>query len=183
MIKEGYTRVSEIIGWYKSLKLSAIDPIVLKNKCQIGTNVHEAISGSWEGFYVPLDEKEDGYFKSFEKWKQKFNGEVVSQEQRLYCDELKVTGAFDLLIKTKKENLPVIVDFKTSAAEDKIGWPLQGIFYWHLCKVNNIMVAPSCLFIRLDKAGNPPIIYEYEMSSFLWKIAQDCLRVYKVWNV
>ena len=53
-IKEGYTRVSEILG--KRSDFSMIDPQVLANKCRIGTNVHERINLEIQGIFMDSED-------------------------------------------------------------------------------------------------------------------------------
>lgn len=177
MIKDGYTRVSEIIGWYKALKLGSIDPEVLRRKTEIGTEVHEAIDGYYTGVPpVSLSERAKGYFESFKGWVQNSPHVVLNQEIRYYCDKLKITGAIDMIAMLKSGMS--IIDFKTSAAVDKQAWELQAAFYHYLSgnKVENIY------FIKLDKEGKDPKVVNFKPAPELWEKALKCYEVYKFWN-
>lgn len=182
-IREGYTRVSEIVGWFKANELAKIDPDTLRKKCELGTNVHSAIAQYEEGVYVPLDEKEEGYFKSFLKWNEDAALLVQHSEQRFYCDELKVTGAIDCVGIDMETAKPYIIDFKTSATKDLRGWALQGAFYHHLATVNQIYVAPTVRFIQLDKNGEKPTVHDFPITSLLKVNMMKCWEVYHLWHL
>ena len=181
-IKEGYTRVTEIIGWYKSLIHGAIDQNVLKAKAQVGSNVHEAIEQDGSGVFVPLTEKELGYFNSYLKWKLITPHRSIRVENRFYCDKLKITGAIDMVAYLENANVPSLVDFKTSAAEDKIGWALQATFYRYLILQNLDDLDENAYFIKLDKEGKKPKVCKYIWTETLWQDAKKCLDVYRFWN-
>lgn len=176
MIKEGYTRVSEIIGWYKSLLLGQIDQEVLNKKRDIGSEVHEAIDGYYTGAFVPLGERSQPYFESFKKWAQASSYKIHCQEERFYCDELLITGAVDMI--ADDDGKAVLIDFKTSLTADKKGWVIQGAFYDYLSpmKIDRIE------FIKLDKEGKIPKVITYQPSPELWEQALQSYRVYKFWN-
>lgn len=176
MIKEGYTRVSEIIGWYKSLALGKIDEEVLRKKQDIGTEVHEAIDGHYTGAFVPLGERAQPYFVSFKKWAESCGYKIHCQEQRFYCDEMMITGAVDMI--AYDGNQSVLIDFKTSLNADKKGWAIQGAFYDYLSP----MEIDRIEFIKLDKEGKAPKTITYTPSPDLWDQALQCYKVYKFWN-
>ena len=56
-IKEGYTRISEILGFFTSF--AGIDPGILQAKAMVGTNVHKAIDCFYNNVFYPLSEKEE----------------------------------------------------------------------------------------------------------------------------
>ena len=176
MIKEGYTRVSEIIGWYKSLKLGAIDPGVLKRKTQVGTDVHEAISGFYTDSFVPLDQKALPYYESFKRWDSSQEMKIVKQEQRYYCDDLKITGAVDMIANFSGHTS--LVDFKTSAVADEVAWILQGSFYVMLCDE----FIDTVKFVKLDKSGGAPKVFEFTPCEQKETMALKCLEVFRYWN-
>lgn len=180
-IKEGYTRVSEIVGWFKANELAKIDPDTLRKKCQLGTNVHAAIAGYEEGIYVPLDEKEQGYFQSYKIWRKETDLLVVHEEKRLYDDEWSLTGAVDCICSDPSGGL-FLIDFKTSIKEDKVGWPLQGAFYHRLCKMNGISLQRTFMFVQLHKEGKMASVYQYEITPSLMKNTKTCYEAYKIWH-
>ena len=138
-IKTGYTRVSEIIGFFKAVQLAQIDPDTLRKKAHLGTNVHAAIAGDDDGIYVPLNEKEMGYFESYKIWRRECDLKLIHDIPRLYCDKFKITGSVDCLGQYDQKSL-FLIDFKTTVKEDPIGWPLQGMFYHYLARHNKIEV-------------------------------------------
>ncbi|MBE3085172.1 MAG: PD-(D/E)XK nuclease family protein [Bacteroidetes bacterium] len=176
-IKKGYTRVSNIVGQWN--KFDKIDKDVLANKCAIGTRVHEAIDADCKGAYLPLDEPDSLYFESYEKWKNQTAFSIVKNEERYYCDSLMITGKPDAIIKMPNEEGLVVIDYKTCISEYKKDWQLQGCFYHYLASKNGIELSPRMLFIKLDKTGELPKVYEYTYTKQLWQIcvcAYNCYR-------
>lgn len=161
-IKEGYTRVSEILSMFKDF--SSIPPDVLENKCRIGTEVHEHIDDVFYGIEFPPKPECLGYVESFLTWRAEAKPKVFQHEQRLYCDELKITGQIDAIVSFEGEDTLHIMDWKTSHSEDKLMWPLQAAFYHYLCTNNSIKVEPVVKFLRLDKQGKKPKVHEYTIN-------------------
>jgi hypothetical protein len=183
-IREGYTRVSSIVGWFKANELAKIDPQVLQNAADRGTNVHRAIEGFEQGIYVPLEtEKERGCFESFKKWRQEHPLILVHEEKRFYCDKFKITGAIDCVAQDPQTGELFIIDFKTTQKEDPIGWPLQGGFYHHLATVNGISLSPFVHFVQLQKDGSSPDVWVYPITSNLYLNMTKCYEVYNLWHL
>lgn len=132
VIKEGYTRVSTIVGAFKDF--SGIPKKIFENKRRIGTEVHGMIEQYFDGSTVDKNKcmfpRSLGYYQSFLKWKKDTEFNVIAAEKRYYDDTLKITGKVDLVADFNGE--VGIVDFKTSAAVDHVGWGVQGYFYWYL---------------------------------------------------
>ena len=174
-IKEGYTRVSEIIGQWRHL--DHIDPGVLANKCRIGTSVHEKICAEVSGIYIDEEEAARGYVQSWQKW-HKENEEYlyfVETERRFYCDELMITGAIDAIVEMG--DYTFIIDYKTSSVPNKKIWALQGSFYNYLAKQNGFYVDPTVIFLHLKKDGSMAKEVEVYCSPELW---EDALRAYEL---
>lgn len=176
MIKEGYTRVSEVVGWYKTIQLSKIDPETLKKKTELGSEVHEAIEGYYSGVFAPLPEKGKGYFESFKLWNDSTNPNIICQEQRYYNDNLMLTGAVDMILQEGDRR--IIIDFKTSASIDRDGWSIQGSCYHHLDGGEADIVR----FVKLDKDGKKPTFFDFVPNADTWDLALQCLMVYRFWN-
>lgn len=150
-IKEGYIRVSDILGIWSDF--SHIDPEVLDNKCRIGTNVHSLIQAHVNDVPLTGEDDEEGYFESWKKWNSYCKREFIPemQELRLYDDILKITGQIDCIVEQNgKRNL---IDWKTSASANKLAWEMQAAFYHYLCTTNSIEICDEVLFIQLDKKG------------------------------
>lgn len=158
-----YARVTEVLQPYTDF--GHIDPKVLKNKCDIGTRVHEAIENYInENRDGAMQDDVRGYFKSFHEWSLATECEILYSEERYYDHTLRITGKIDSIINLGN-GLPVLVDYKTSAAESPITWPMQAHLYFHLLKVNDIDVEPRFLFLKLDKNGRLPKVFEYKYSD------------------
>ena len=176
MIKEGYTRVSEIVGWFKAITLGSIDPGVLKRKALLGTEVHEAIAGFYEGVFVPLDQKAAPYYESFKRWSSCQEMKILKQEERYYNDSLLITGAVDMI--SDYHGIKHLIDFKTSATADKKAWRIQGALYTFLYgdKIDNIR------FVKLDKNGKDPDIFDFVPDKQAEEDAMICLKAYRIWH-
>ena len=158
-----YARVSEILSPF--VNFQGIPPEVLERKAIIGTHVHKAIEQEIEGDFPTVFPHEVGYFQSFEKWRNVVSPNFVRNEMRCYCHEKMLTGCIDALVKLDGEKEAILVDWKTSAVESPITWPLQGHMYTYLLQQNGFTVAPRFLFVKLDKSGNMPKVFEYKFNS------------------
>lgn len=182
IIKDGkeYARVSEILKPFTDF--SHIDPEVLANKCRIGTQVHEAIADEIKGEFPFLRPDSYGYFKSFMIWKSRMDCVFSQSEHRYFSDKYMITGQIDTLIyfyDNFKESidkpsihLPVLVDFKTSAQEGE-SWCMQAHLYHLLLTENEVNVEPLFLFVKLDKKGDLPKVFQYKFQK---NIASKCLN-------
>ena len=179
VIKDGYIRVTEIFSQWD--RFSHIDPVVLENKANIGTEVHRAIDAHEECIHLPL-EKGHGYFDSFVKWSNLVGVQSQLRSIRFYCEMLKITGEIDLIAKFPGSDQLILIDFKTCAQKDDKFWKLQGQFYHYLCKQNGIEVSDRFLFLKLDKNGEFPKVYEYHSSPSLLNVCMSSYICYKYLN-
>lgn len=166
LIHEGkeYARVSDIIRPF--CNFDHIDPAILANKARIGTEVHEAIATDIVGEFPILSEECRGYYLSYCKWTHELNPVYERSEQRYFCDELMITGQIDALIKGDCPlKRPILVDFKTSAQESKQTWTMQAHLYGYLLFKNGVIPALRYLFVKLNKMGKLPEVFEYSWSS------------------
>ena len=177
-IKPGYTRVSEILSQWD--RFSNINPQILRNKATIGTNVHEPIQADHEGIYVPLNSREEPYFDSYLKWKKIFQPKYIEMETRLYHNQWMITGQFDAIIEI--DGLLTILDFKTSSQEDEKFWALQGGFYHILCAANNRTCQDKVCFLKLDKLGEMPRMYRYEVTNDVVITCHSAVNTYRYFN-
>jgi len=173
-IKDGYTRVSAIISQWD--KMSNIDPMVLERKTALGTNVHKAISDHYNGIPSVLTDEEGGkYFSSFLIWNEANKPVPVRIEERLYDDDLMITGCLDAILKFPDSDEIILIDWKTSYNADKLNWPLQASFYLSLLAKNGIHGLTKARFIKLDKLGDMPKEFEFIQSEYL---LQTCRAAY-----
>ena len=177
IIKDGkeYARVSEILAQFSDF--SHIDPEVLANKCRIGTQVHEAIAAEIAEEFPILAEDSWGYFKSFLKWRDELNPLFEQSEQRYFSEKHRITGQIDALVTFGTQTPPVLVDFKTSAQEGK-SWILQAHLYDIILEQNHIETQARFLFIKLDKMGGLPQVFQY---SFDLNIQSKCLNAIQMY--
>lgn len=154
-----YARVTEVLQ--PLCDFSHVDPWVLKNKCRIGTNVHKAIEDDFRGDFPILREDEAGYYESYERWAAEIKPRVLRSEERYYDSSKMLCGQIDAVLDLGWTDLPVLVDFKTSAQESKKVWPLQAHLYAYLLAQNGLLVGPSYQFIKLDKLGALPQVFTY----------------------
>ena len=166
-----YARVSDILKPFTDF--GSIDPEVLKRKAALGTRVHEAIKQEIEGDLPVVGIHESGYFQSFELWRAAINPVFSESEKRYYCDAKMLTGCIDALIKIEGEKEAVLVDFKTSAQESPVTWPMQAHLYHYLLTESGKTVAPRFLFIKLDRFGGLPKVFQYKFDS---NVRAKCLQ-------
>jgi hypothetical protein len=144
-------RVSEVLEFFKDF--SGIDPQVLAEKQQIGTNVHACIKAYYEGIPLFPEGREEGYFQSFIKWQDSHKLTPTHLETRYHGSQYfeSLNGQIDAVMPFKSG--PTLIDFKTSHNPDFLCWPLQGYFYNRLLSQNNIHTESHVLFLKLHKEG------------------------------
>lgn len=185
-IKPGYTRVSTIISSVPtyangifSFPMQQIDQEMLARKAQLGSNVHSAIDHHIKGDFYPLNESEQGYYDSYVKWAGKTKLMAIETEMRLYEESMKITGCIDMMGKIQGSDEWCIIDFKCTVAEDAKKWPLQASFYAFLLSQNRFGMPKTALFVRLDKNGDLPTVYEYKLTQELQVAVISTYNVYK----
>lgn len=157
--RENYTRVTNVL--YPFSGLEKLDQSIVAHAAARGTKVHQICEGIMQGLgEIDVDEETKEYVESFKKW-WKLGHEVVVMEQRLWDDELQLTGQVDLIIRVP-EGL-AIVDLKTSSKPSKT-WPAQGAGYAYLAKKSGYDIK-KIYFIHLSKYGSLPTIYEYNVDD------------------
>jgi hypothetical protein len=144
----------------------------LEHAARRGTDVHEVCEGIVQGLgewnvYPEIR----GYIESFKKWWQQ-GVNVLSIEQRFYCQELMITGQVDLIIDTPDG--AAILDLKTSYKPSKT-WPLQGAAYAYMARKHDYDIK-KILFLHLDRYGGSPTLHAYDDDFETFK---KCLDVYR----
>lgn len=177
-----YARVSDVL---KPLaNFDGIDPEVLKKKAIVGTDVHAAIHEFIQSGIMTDLVKGNGYLASFKKWWDTISPTCIETEKRYCCNYRMLTGCIDALIKLHGKDETVLVDFKTSVQESPL-WVLQAHLYYYLIQQNMQSayqpISPRFLFIKLDKYGKNPQVFEYLFSADTYK---RCLAlVQDFWNL
>lgn len=172
IIREGFDRVTSVLSFASGM--DKIPPEVLANACARGSAVHNAIDGIIKNLGDFSEPEHQGYINSFKLWAA--DKKLLPAPPRFYCDELMITGEIDCYIPPNVHPLDPgwIVDFKTSAKESKM-WSLQATAYRYLANLKGYEIH-GCIFIKLDKNGLYPEIYEYEYDFSLFKAYLDVYR-------
>lgn len=157
-----YARVSDILKPFSNF--DGIDPNVLSNKAQIGTNIHQAIHDEVSGEMPIVNEDNVGYFKSFKSWREALLPKFFHTEKRYFDNEKMVTGQIDALITLPGSEEPLLIDYKTSVQESPT-WIMQAHLYYDLVAKSGLAIAQRCLFVKLHKFGMFPMVFEYKINK------------------
>lgn len=181
-----YVRVSEILSRLRSY--AHINPVILREKAELGTEVHHNIAEDKNGGFPMFDKwpirhaisgnimlddegnerwekKGIGYFKSFCEWDKAYTPKFGIMEQRFNDDALMITGQLDALVNMPGEETPTLIDFKCSYKPDLEIWSMQAHFYWYLLKQNNIDVQDKFIWIQLKKDGKKPSAFTFNFDE------------------
>jgi hypothetical protein len=160
---KSYARVSEILAPF--CNFGDIDPEVLAKKAAIGTATHEAIAEVIKGEFPTIQGRPQRYLTSFIRWNNHMKPTYLLNEERFFNDELMLTGAIDALATFPGEELPILLDWKTSASESPVTWPMQAHLYYKLCSLNGHHIQPRFLFVRLSDKMEMPIVHVYHYQE------------------
>lgn len=171
-----HIRVSEILAQFRDF--SKINPTVLREKCDIGTEVHSNIHEYKTGGFLMFDtypvrnpmtaeirrweERGKPYFNSYIAWDNFYKPKYKLMEKRFYDDELMITGQIDALTD---EEMPVLIDFKCSYKTDLEMWSMQAHYYKYLLDRNGIKCADYFLWLRLKNDGKVPEVVEIKFDE------------------
>jgi hypothetical protein len=195
-IKEGYLRVSQVLSAFSGL--DKINKDVLQNAANRGTCVHSAIDSIIAGFGILGIEDEVraySYCENAIEWHDKFVKELdivmnliksfeiwnkekgpFKKPERLYDDELKITGEFDLIEDDR--GVLTLIDFKTPVAESKT-WKLQASGY-HILGMSNGIEFDILEFVKLCRKGNKPKSFFYDPNPELFKSVLETYRYFEL---
>lgn len=176
-IKPGYTRISEILSHLNTY--ADINPQVLNRKAKIGTEVHESINAFLNDIHLPVSDQAEGYFQSWKFWNELASPTFCFSEERFYDDSLMITGCVDGIITFPYSKSMHVIDYKTSASENQITWPLQATFYHYLASKAGLSVSEKIMFVKLDKSGKSPKIFEYTYTPNLFKKCMEALESFR----
>lgn len=171
--KKKYLRVTEMLWPFSGL--THVDDVVLENAAARGTRVHKICEGIIDGLGEwDVEPHLEGYIESFKQWWDPEKYRVIYQEKRLFCDDLMISGKFDILINDGGS--PIVVDLKTSHSPSKT-WLIQGSAYVYLCRKNGIQ-ANSMRFVKLSKNGKAAKIYDYDYDEELFRKTYDVYQYF-----
>lgn len=189
-----YPRVSDIISKQNSDELRNVPLETLANACIRGQKVHDYCTAWIKHLWITDIEPEyEPYFKAFTDWACENIFEGLYAGVRLYDDERRFTGEFDLIVKMKN-GVTALLDIKTSSSKSK-AWPVQLAAYSHLCKQNgyefekiyNIHLKKTHAPLYEENEGkkvaiSPAVIktcvIEYDDLSHFWEIFSSALQCY-----
>ena len=144
-----HVRVSEILG--RLFPYTDVDPIVLEEKGKIGTNVHNAIKQDCEGDFVIIEtDRAQAYFDSYKILHPK--APIIRQIDRLYCDDLMITGECDGLLQGYGPDQ--LIDWKCSANAHEEQWKMQAHFYYYLLRINGYSISDDMIWVNLKAIAN-----------------------------
>ncbi len=150
-----FDRVTDILAQFSGL--NKIDAEILKNAAKRGSLVHDAADCIIAG--LPFDDEAEehiGYLESFKMWMEDKN--FLDKPGRFFDEELLITGECDGIYE--KDGQITLFDLKTPIREGST-WKLQGSAYAYLAKKRGYKI-DKVEFVKLDKKGANPRIYEYE---------------------
>jgi len=185
-IPYGYTRVSTILsmipsktkdGW--EMGFAKIDPEMLANKARIGTEVHNCIDAWAKNDFYPLPDDCKGYFDSFLLWADLVKLVPIESEMRLFDEHQMITGKIDMIGQTMDSKVWRLFDFKCTVCEDAKKWPLQACAYWDLLRHKLYAIDMSPLFVKLDKDGGMPKVFEYKIDPVVQTSWIAAINLYK----
>ena len=148
-----YPRVSDIIGKQNLEEFKTVPLEILVKASERGTKVHDYcaayVNGLWMG---EIEEEYLPYVIAFQEWADTNIETLLHTNTRLYDDENKFTGEFDMIAKLKNSQKIALLDIKTSANVSKT-WPIQLAAYKNLCDLNGY-TANTCINLHLKKIKN-----------------------------
>lgn len=185
IIDKNFVRVSQILSPFQDF--SKIHPEVLRNKCEIGTEVHEYIKAYYTQEFYPVSYKAQEYIPAFKSALTSalsnytpllLNGKPFL-EKRLYSEKLRITGAMDALFSTK--NNITLVDYKTSYTTNLPVWRLQMAMYSMLIVENEITHDPDVRILHLKKKGSFSFINVTPKEEDFY-LAKSAIKLYHHFN-
>lgn len=180
-IQNGYIRVTELLKPWTSF--GSIPQEILDTKAEIGTNVHESINMHALGLPLPkLTEREQRYFDSYLKWEETEEPTFECAEQRYYDKDSMVTGQIDAIVTFPGRAMGRILDFKTSAKEAPLHWPIQLGWYWILAQKNGVKVSDTAHILQLKDNGSPAKLYAYIIGNDVLKTCHSIYESYIYFN-
>jgi len=170
-----YARVSDVIRPF--VDFSHVPVEVLNRKAALGTRVHKAIEQEINGDMAVVGLGEQGYVQSFEQWRAEVEPVFVESERRYYCDEKMITGCIDALVEFKGTDKRILIDFKTSAQESPVTWPMQAHLYHYLASKHHNNLDSRILFLKLDRKGALPKVFIYNFDD---NVIRQCMQAIDV---
>jgi len=181
--RPSYDRVTSIIGAFTDW--SKIPEDVLERKKDIGTCTHRIIELMLQGKELGvIPEDIEGYIESFDRfwtdYSHNFDESTMRLEERLWCDNHKITGKPDMIIK--KNDKTFILDWKTSAGMYS-SYDLQAAAYCYLAIESGYSNVDQPMFIRLRIDGKKPALTKFSNFESSLEMFFKCLDVYRYFKM
>ena len=176
-----YPSVTQVLSLYSDF--SMVNPNVLENAAQRGTDVHRICSNIALGLWVAnIPDDCAGFVLSFQSWFLSTVETVLLSEPEMIDQDNGYIGHPDMVCRIKEDPALTIVDLKTPAATHP-SWRLQLAAYRNLSEKSEHQVGRA-LSLRLKADGSRPIVDEYtgsyahDLSIFLnaltvWRFYHD----------
>lgn len=177
MIPNGYIRVTEPLKILKNY--SHIDPDVLKNAADRGTDVHHFCEMHMKNIYCDISEACEPYVKSFVDWYDNNVHELLFVEERVNSATLKLSGQLDIIatLKDSKDKI-AIIDIKTPVSTCKT-WKLQTAAYRLLAKEEMGIKIDQRYCLKLSKNSSPAKLIQFENHREDEKTYLNLLEIYR----
>lgn len=167
-----YSRVSSILEYFYPYKAS-VPQNKLENKRIIGSSIHVAIEKTLTDDFPEITQNDRPYFRSFLQWQEAIQPIFSHCEQRIFDDELKITGRIDSLVMISGEPLPILLDFKCIDKEME-SWKYQANFYKLLLNRAGFSTGNRMLFLGLSGKGKIAKGYNYDYNP---RVEARCIQM------
>lgn len=151
-----YPRVSEIISKQNMSEFRGIPMEVLINAQERGTAVHSHCMAKIKDLWTDVKPEHQPYVDAFFSWFDSNVKECFSTSERLYDDEKRFTGEFDLIV-CLNDGRKALIDIKVTS-KPSFTWPVQIAAYNHLCEINGYPKIDA--FYNIHLKTKKPAVFE-----------------------
>lgn len=166
--------VSDILHFIFPDKYKNVNKTILNKKAEYGSIVHKAIECLEQRLEMPkLNYIQEASLEQYKKIKDKYDIEVLSQEQKIHYQDL-YCGTYDMEANIK--GVHSLVDIKTTAELDKeyLSWQLS---FYELA-IGNKFKKLYCLWLPKKELGRLVEIKRKAKKELL-KVLKDYADFYK----
>ncbi len=168
--------VSEIMKPLSAAHYGGIDTDTLNKAANRGTIVHAAVENYLLFGIEDISKELRGYFDGFKKWIDEVKPVPIKTECRIYHKTLNYAGTADLPCYI--DNVPTLVDFKTTATVAKILTRVQLEAYKKAFESHEIKFERK-LIIQSRKDGTYHAEQHPIADAESWKVFTELLDVYR----